>query len=211
MNVYNLSEMSRRQAEELIASREGGLCVRFYQRADGTVLTRDCPVGLRHLVRKVSRVAGTVLSAFMSVSFCAAQTAPNNSPQSQTQNDQKKTGIMVTVVDSVGAVVSGAQVTASKEGTKKRFTVSTDAYGAARLSLAGDGPYQLEIVSQRFTTYRQKLSVAKDKMQQINITLTLDPAVTILVGEVVAPVVRPKESSETHTFEGELLKAGSPR
>jgi hypothetical protein len=46
LNVYNLSAMSRRQAQDLVRQREGRLCVRFYQRADGTVLTQDCPRGL---------------------------------------------------------------------------------------------------------------------------------------------------------------------
>jgi hypothetical protein len=50
-NVYNLSEMTRQQAEALIAEKEGNLCVRYYRRADGTVMTDDCPVGLR-LIRK---------------------------------------------------------------------------------------------------------------------------------------------------------------
>jgi hypothetical protein len=44
-DVYNLSGMSRGEAEALIASRVGPLCVRFYRRTDGTVLTADCPVG----------------------------------------------------------------------------------------------------------------------------------------------------------------------
>ena len=46
-NVYNLSAMSRADAEELVREREGKLCVRFYQRADGTVLSGDCPVAVR--------------------------------------------------------------------------------------------------------------------------------------------------------------------
>jgi hypothetical protein len=40
-NVYNPSGMTRDQAENLI--REGDVCVRFYRRADGTILTDDCP------------------------------------------------------------------------------------------------------------------------------------------------------------------------
>ena len=44
-NVYNLSAMSEPEAHALIAQREGRVCVRFYQRRDGTVLTTDCPVG----------------------------------------------------------------------------------------------------------------------------------------------------------------------
>jgi hypothetical protein len=46
LNVYNLSAMTRPEAEALAARREGRLCVRFYRRADDTVLTQDCPRGL---------------------------------------------------------------------------------------------------------------------------------------------------------------------
>lgn len=46
-NVYNLSAMTTAQAEALIREKEGDLCVRYYQRADGTVMTADCPVGVR--------------------------------------------------------------------------------------------------------------------------------------------------------------------
>ena len=45
--VYNLSEMSAADAAKLIREAEGRLCIRFYRRADGTLLTRDCPVGMR--------------------------------------------------------------------------------------------------------------------------------------------------------------------
>ena len=51
-NVYNLSEMTRQEAENLIREKEGKLCVRYYQRADGTVLTKDCPIGVA-VVRRV--------------------------------------------------------------------------------------------------------------------------------------------------------------
>lgn len=46
-NVYNLSGMTREAAEALVNEKEGKLCVRFYQRADGTMLTQDCPVGTK--------------------------------------------------------------------------------------------------------------------------------------------------------------------
>ena len=37
--------MTEEEALKLVEEREGRLCVRFYQRRDGTVLTTDCPVG----------------------------------------------------------------------------------------------------------------------------------------------------------------------
>jgi hypothetical protein len=46
-NVYNLSAMTTQRAEALIQEKEGQLCVRYYQRADGTVMTADCPTGVR--------------------------------------------------------------------------------------------------------------------------------------------------------------------
>ena len=50
-NVYNLSAMSKTEAEQLIAEKEGKLCVRYFQRADGTILTDNCPIGLK-IVRR---------------------------------------------------------------------------------------------------------------------------------------------------------------
>src|SRR5436190_22093746 len=55
LNVYNLSDMTRREAEALIQDHEGRLCVRFFRRADGTVLTADCPVGWAQFKRRVSK------------------------------------------------------------------------------------------------------------------------------------------------------------
>ena len=45
-NVYNLSSMTRAEAEALIAQHAGSLCVRYYQRKDGTILLKDCTVGV---------------------------------------------------------------------------------------------------------------------------------------------------------------------
>ena len=51
-NVYNLTAMSRSEAEALVLDVESVACVRLYRKADGTVITDDCPIGLR-ATRKV--------------------------------------------------------------------------------------------------------------------------------------------------------------
>jgi hypothetical protein len=66
LNVYNLSGMSKTEAEDLIRRSEGRLCVRFYRRSDGTILTENCPVGLAAIKRRVSRIATAALSAVLS-------------------------------------------------------------------------------------------------------------------------------------------------
>jgi len=65
LNVYNLSGMTRADAESLIARTEGRLCVRFYRRSDGSIITKDCPVGLRAIRRRMSYVAKAISSTVM--------------------------------------------------------------------------------------------------------------------------------------------------
>ena len=67
LNVYNLSGMTRTEAENFLINAEGRVCVRFFKRADGTVLTKDCPVGWQAIKRRVSKTA----TAFASLIFAA--------------------------------------------------------------------------------------------------------------------------------------------
>ncbi|MDQ3130398.1 MAG: hypothetical protein M3Q99_06510 [Acidobacteriota bacterium] len=67
LNVYNLSEMTKTQAEDLIIKSEGNLCVRFYRRADGTILTQDCPVGWQKIKQHTRVFAATAFSLIVSL------------------------------------------------------------------------------------------------------------------------------------------------
>jgi hypothetical protein len=60
LHVYNLSDMTRPEAEEFVKKREGRTCIRFFQRHDGTMLTRDCPVGLQAIRVRVARMLAGV-------------------------------------------------------------------------------------------------------------------------------------------------------
>jgi hypothetical protein len=40
--VYNLSAMSREEAVAFVEGHQGKVCVRFFRRKDGTILTADC-------------------------------------------------------------------------------------------------------------------------------------------------------------------------
>ena len=60
LHVYNLSEMRREEAVALVTRAAGTPCLRLYRRRDGTVLTDDCPVGLRWIRKRMRRVAAAV-------------------------------------------------------------------------------------------------------------------------------------------------------
>ena len=65
-HVFNLSGMRRVELEDLIREKQGELCVRYYQRTDGAVMTRDCPEGA---MRKLRRQAAVALSVFLGILF----------------------------------------------------------------------------------------------------------------------------------------------
>lgn len=84
LNVYNLSDMTRREAENFIINAEGRVCVKFYRRADGTVLTKDCPVGWQVVKKRISRTARAFVSmcaGIFSGVFAFNQFQPNRNAQ----------------------------------------------------------------------------------------------------------------------------------
>jgi hypothetical protein len=61
--------MTREEAEALILEKEGRLCVRYYRRADGTILFGDCTVGARH--RRGRRVLAGVAALLTTTGVAA--------------------------------------------------------------------------------------------------------------------------------------------
>jgi hypothetical protein len=86
LNVYNLSEMS--QAEALIIEKEGRLCARIYRRRDGTIVTRDCPVGVALLRRawwwSLSKTAACLMLAGSGVAWAVNSINPCREQRSLT-------------------------------------------------------------------------------------------------------------------------------
>src|SRR3982750_1775133 len=59
-HVYNLSALSSDEALALLRETEGKLCLRIHRRRDGTVMTADCPVGVKAAAARRLRRLGKV-------------------------------------------------------------------------------------------------------------------------------------------------------
>jgi hypothetical protein len=59
-NVYNLSQMTTAEANEFLYLTSLNACVNFHRRRDGTIITDNCPVGLRKLRAQYRRIAAAV-------------------------------------------------------------------------------------------------------------------------------------------------------
>lgn len=79
--VYNLSSLNGHEIAKLIKDTEGPRkCVRFYRRADGTMLTKDCPVGFakarRRAIGAFASIAVTVLGGTALYKYFEQQAHP---------------------------------------------------------------------------------------------------------------------------------------
>ena len=85
-NVYNISEMTRDEAEALIVAKEGKLCVRYYRRHDGTILLKDCVVGVKRKRRRRVIVAGAaaMLAGGAALAFAKFREADRHEPEGHT-------------------------------------------------------------------------------------------------------------------------------
>jgi len=89
-SVYNLSGMTRAEAEALIIERNGELCVRYYQRADGTILLADCTVGVQRVRdrrRTTARAAALVAGGLAAAGAAALHARATEPPCALTRSD----------------------------------------------------------------------------------------------------------------------------
>lgn len=83
-NVYNTSRMTKAEIKELLAVEGKAPCLRIYRRADGTMLTEDCPVGLRRVRdawKRVAKVAASIWACTLTVTSSWAQTVQQKSEE----------------------------------------------------------------------------------------------------------------------------------
>lgn len=71
LNVYNISNMTHSEAVKLVGS-DTAYCFSLYRRADGTVITRDCPVGVARL-KKYLKWSVAIIGSFLTGSILFQQ------------------------------------------------------------------------------------------------------------------------------------------
>ncbi len=159
-NVFDLSAMTRRDAEALLAETKGNLCARLYRRADGVILTQDYPVGLR---RRIGLAAAGILSL-------ATAWAQEPGPLSGR------------IVDSAGAVISNAVVKITNAESGQSIAPRTGSTGRVQFTAETAGVYNLSASSPGFVPFsKSNVSLSPERRARLDITLQ--------VGEMMLGVV----------------------
>lgn len=169
LNVYNLSAMSAQEARKLVAKREGHLCVRFYQRRDGTVLTKNCPKGLKIVMRRLARVAEIAFSALVNI----APAITGRARPLQGQVVQAESGLDLLIVDPTGAVCHGAKVELIRGGQRLGNILSTNNEGEIHLRHLAPGQYTVKISYPNFEPYEKTVTLKSGIPSKIMATLLL--------------------------------------
>jgi hypothetical protein len=164
LNVYDLSGMTRAEVEALVLKTEGRLCGRLTRRADGTILTKDCPVGIRALRRRATLAAGAAFAALLSLfTLAVGQTKKQKLSCEQgggvkierrmTKQDAAKpsaASVAGVVCDPLGAAIGGAEVSLTDESTKKEFAAKSSDDGRFSFAVLPEGKYTLNVNSPGF-------------------------------------------------------------
>jgi hypothetical protein len=190
LNVYNLSAMTEIEIQRLLVTQpaEQRVCVRFYRRADGIMLTQDCPRGIKRLAKRVSKLGAAVFSALVSMNCAMAKTTTagtatagsKTQPQAcqRVQAQEQSANILVVVADPDGAVVPGARIALMDSAGKTRFKGKTDGAGTLIKSDLPPGNYTLKVSVQGFKEYSDVLHLPDSKNLKLNLKLSLASAST---------------------------------
>jgi hypothetical protein len=133
-NVYDLSALTASQAEELLRERGESLCVRFFRRSDGTILTSDCPTGRqrKRFWRRVTTAA--VASGLAAAGLTMAPTTMESATAGDTTHESLRPDV-VALKKRLQGVRAGDM--ARPSSPRDVLYVRTVRYGDA---VEGEGP-----------------------------------------------------------------------
>ena len=196
--VYNIVGLSRSEIETLVENTEGRLCVRMYQRADATVLTADCPVGLRLIRKRVATFAGAALSALLGLVSVGFGQKPEDCLDSRTKVvdrvkiDSQGGEIFGLIVDMNGAVVPGIDI---KLRLEKRLVAKVRSDTEGNFTIPDIDPsekYSLRVEGQQGWKKQSIEGIKVNSGEKLSYSLCLQPDT---VYEVVGLYGQPSEFS----------------
>lgn len=218
-HVYNISEMTRKEVASLIESTEGRICGRIYRRFDGTIITKDCPVGLRAIRRRMARTAGAVFATIVGLGAVVMGQSPDAKDKAacrqQVTITRKVTdspnvnGVIAgTVFDPNDAVVPGARITITDPKTKK--AIETESSSEGRFLVAGlpAGSYDVTINSPGFINFDVKdVALAAKETVTFDLIVLSPQALTGIVSVIPPePSLLDRSPSNKMTFSGDLIR-----
>lgn len=197
--IYNIAAMSYAAAAKLLRESSERTCVRMFRRADGTVMTADCPTGLRAYRQRVGRM---VTAAFCLLLGMYSVTYSQRIPAGDSTGVRSESNIEIplidgTIKDPTGAVIAGAQITVTTP-TGKKLSTQTNSKGYFRIlhfRMLG-GSNSLSVEAPGFMSFRDQFSIVR--RESIDFSVSLE--VSGFIGVVTIknpPMIDPKKTGNS--------------
>lgn len=217
LHVYNIAELTQKQAIALISETEGRICGRIYRRSDGTIITKDCPIGLRAIRRRVTRTAGAVFATLVALTSSAFGQSPSKKDSSCKQqvtitrknSDTEPGACTGTVLDANGAVVVGVRIKITDRKSGKSIEATSNDEGRFRIEAPETGVYNVSAEASGFKKLEvtQLTIAAKETVTVTLILIVADPTTTVLVGAVaVDPMIDTSKPGGTTIIPREMIQ-----
>ena len=206
-HVYNLSGMTRGEAEALIASApRGRLCARLTRGADGTTVTADAPPGIQLIWRRASPIANAVVSAMLTMATPGVAgggqitRAPGSiasiidGPDRRGDTQGAAAALSGTLFDSSEAMIPGATLTLTNADTGDIQTATSSDVGSFRFFVLTGGIYTLKAESVGFRAVETNgLNLGQGQEQRLNITMEVIATQETTGGVMAIPMLTLRE------------------
>ena len=178
LSVTNLSSMTRSDARRLVRESGGRLCIRYYRRPDGSVLTAPA-ARLQQIARRVSKLAAGAFGAVLTLSASAsAQTGTQTGVAAQNAAERvvraaaagahegDGASLQGTAFDADGAVIPNAYVALTNKETGAERDGFTDGEGVYRFKSLPAGTDSLKVVAAGLAAFESAAIELKQGAEQ---------------------------------------------
>jgi hypothetical protein len=167
LNVYNFREMTEAEVDRLLVEREGKLCAKIYQRASGSILTKDSQVAFRVL----PILPGSQDLHSETVDLLIGKEQPVPSEKSLPIAEPDEPGISLLAYDSMGLAASNTTFSIQNQKTHTRTIANTDQTGRLKVSGIPAGVYLLDCETPGLAMKKRLIEVGEREVVAVEIEL----------------------------------------
>lgn len=206
-NIYNLSAMTRQEAEKLLNNSNGKICVRYEKNSKGKIVT--APPKLTQITRRATIAAGVLATALSLSAMNYAQGEPiiekiraKNTEEKVDKKNASKQGlanISGTISDQYGAVIPGTRITLRDKKTSKSRMIRSGNEGEYEFRNIEPSVYDIEVEAEYFEKVHLKnIEILKDSKLIKNFSLKSDGNIEVVGLIIEEPSIEIEEIKLPH-------------